>query len=93
MMQIAIVGFNAKGPKRARDNSWLGNTVGVAKLYGAGGKFLGQCFDTPNAIACAVKHCGAVRVVDGFGGAGKIDADRVAAGGWMSLEASGFKGA
>lgn len=92
-MQIVIVGFNAKGPKGARDNAWLGSTVGVAKLYGAGGKILGQCFDTPNAIACAVKHCGAVRVIDGFGDVAKVDADRVAAGGWMSLADSGFKGA
>ena len=88
-MKILMVGFSNKGPKGPRDNAWLGNTATVARLY-KGRKLVGQCIDTPNAIACAARHVGASRVIDGFGEPVAISPDRLAAGGWMQLGESGF---
>ena len=88
-MQIALVGFTKSASGRRGDNAWIGSTCTVATLY-RGKKMVGTCLDTPNAIACAVKHTSATRAVDGFGETVKLDANRVEHGGWMQIERAGF---
>lgn len=68
------------------------STCGVAKLY-KGKKELGLCFDTPNSIACAMKHSGAKRALNALGEVVKIDRDRLLAAGWMNIESSGYQSA